>query len=363
MTTRVHICGGLGGVGKTTISAAMAVGLAMAGERVVVLTIDPAKRLSDALCLSDLGNEAQRVPLDNCPGTLDALMLDRKATWDEVVKRYSPDPEKARQLLANRYYRAVSTRLTGSHEYMATEKLFQLVSSGDWDVVVVDTPPSQHALEFFRAPGRVRAILEGRVIRTLVEPSGGGGLFSGATRRVAKLVLGLAGKDVVEDISEFFHLFSDLSSGFRERSGAVMELLHSDRTSLFLVTNASAPDRDDALEFLRGVRERRMRFAGFLVNRVHAPSGLSRTLVEADLPGPPAGMDPARWAVLVHALLALPGQADQAAERHANSVAKVTAAASQSHAWTIPERPRGVRTLEGLVAISGHLPPAAKPLA
>ncbi len=354
MSARVVICGGLGGVGKTTVSAALAVGLAMSGKRVVVLTIDPARRLADALRIEALGNKPTRVPLPDAAGSLDALMLDRKATWDAIVVEHSDDPERARALLDNRYYRAVSTRLTGSHEYMATEKLFELVSSGRWDVVVVDTPPSQHALEFFRAPARIQNLLEGTVMRTLVQPSGG--LLGGATRRVAKLVLRMAGKNVLDDIREFFHLFAHLSEGFRTRSIAVDELLHSERTRFFLVTTAAAPDRSDALEFLQEVRDRGMHFDGFLVNRVHAGAGLSRPLTRRDLPEAPPGVDAGDWDALRDALLRLAQASNRTAARQQAAVNRLVSAAGDVAAWTIPDQPDGVRSLEGLVAISQHLP-------
>ncbi|MBT3219876.1 MAG: ArsA family ATPase, partial [Proteobacteria bacterium] len=138
--TRVLVCCGVGGVGKTTIAAALGVGLARAGEKVVVLTIDPAQRLADALGLERLGNSPTKVSIKG--GELDAMMLDRKATWDEVIRRFSSDEQKAERLLTNRYYKAVSERLTGSHEYMAIEKLYELVETDRWDVVVVDTPPT-----------------------------------------------------------------------------------------------------------------------------------------------------------------------------------------------------------------------------
>ena len=143
--TRVVVCCGVGGVGKTTTSAALGLRLATRGARVCVLTIDPARRLADALGVQ-LGHEPSPVSLE-AEGTLHALMLDRKATWDGMIRRFAPDKDTAESLLANRYYRAVSTRLGGSQEYMAMEKLYELVESGTWDVVVVDTPPTQHALD------------------------------------------------------------------------------------------------------------------------------------------------------------------------------------------------------------------------
>src|SRR5690606_15293435 len=148
---------------------------------------------------------------------------DRKGTWDQVITRFSPSPEAAARLLENRYYRAVSTRLAGSHEYMAIEKLHELVETGRWDVVVVDTPPTQHVLDFFQAPERVRHVFDRSVLGTLVDP--GRGLVGAATRRAVQLVERLAGARVMEDIAEFFSLIGGMSGGFKARSSAVAALL------------------------------------------------------------------------------------------------------------------------------------------
>ncbi|MBW2256182.1 MAG: ArsA family ATPase, partial [Deltaproteobacteria bacterium] len=222
MSTEVLVCCGVGGVGKTTAAAALAIGHALSGRSVVVLTIDPARRLADALSV-ELGNDPRPVSLSELghqgPGTLDGLMLDRKATFDSVVTRFSPSEESTERLLANRYYRAVSERLGGSHEYMAMEKLYDLVTDGRWDLVVVDTPPTQHALDFFRAPERVHRVFDRSVLPALIQP--GKGLIAATTRRVGRVVRHLAGDRVLEDIAEFFNLFSDYAAGFRSRSKAV----------------------------------------------------------------------------------------------------------------------------------------------
>ncbi len=287
--TRVEVCCGMGGVGKTTTAAALGLGLALQGEQVAVLTIDPARRLADALGVRLLGNRPAPVDLTllgyGGSGTLHALMLDRKATWDEVIHRFSPTREAAERLLDNRYYQAVSTRLTGSHEYMATEKLYDLVSAELWDVVVIDTPPAQQTVEFFRAPERVRRVFDQRVLDVLINP--GRGLVSRATRRLVDLIRHLAGESVMRDISEFFTLMSGLSSGFRERHRAVHDLLHSARTGFYLVTSARNPQRQDTLDFLVELSRRGMTFRGFLVNRTTDAPGLQLPLDQALLPSPP----------------------------------------------------------------------------
>ena len=354
--TRVIVCGGVGGVGKTTLAAALGVGLALAGERVVVLTIDPARRLADALGLPELGNQPTQVALPEGGGRLDALMLDRKATWDESVRALSSSPEHAEKVLGNRYYQTMSTRLTGSHEYMATEKLYQLVSAGTWDVVVLDTPPTQHTLEFFNAPKRMSRILDGTMVRML--SSSGGGLLSGATRRVAGVIERLAGAQVLGDIREFFSLVSDLSEGFRSRSAEVHTLLHSERTEFFLVTSAAAPDRADALTFLAELERRKMRFSGFLVNRVRASPVLSRALTASDFPSAPDGVSAEEWTTLVAALGRLPELEADEARLHDQAIAELSAS-GRAALWTVPDLPDGIRSLDGLARMATYLPPAA----
>lgn len=356
-TREIFVCCGVGGTGKTTTSAALGVGHALAGRRVVVLTIDPARRLADALGLESLGNTAREIEVPGATGSLHALMLDRKGTWDQVIRRFSPTPETAEKLLSNRYYRAISTRLTGSHEYMAIEKLHELVESDRWDLVVVDTPPTQHVLDFLHAPDRVRRIFDSSVLRGLVDP--GRGLVGAATRRALTLLERLAGARVMEDIAEFFSLIGELSGGFRARSKAVSELLASHRTRYWLVADANAPERNDLLGFLAALRERRMRFAGFLVNRVARAPDLAggRALPEAV-----DGLDEATWAEWRAALERLASRADEDARRHRDAAAALSSAADGAPVWLIPEIPEGVRNIEGLGALSVYLPPHPRAL-
>jgi anion-transporting ArsA/GET3 family ATPase len=352
--TRVAVCCGVGGTGKTTISAALAVSLASSGEKVAVLTIDPARRLADALGVGALDNVPRRVPLPGGTGSLHAMMLDRKGTWDEVITRRA-SPETAERLLRNPYYRAVSTRLSGSHEYMAVEKLHELVTAGRFDRIVVDTPPTQHVVDFFRAPDRVRGILDQSMLRLLLDPTG---LRGTAARGALSIVGRLAGDRVLGEIREFFELISDLSTGFRERSEAVSALLRSPDTAYWLVSDANAPERNDLLGFLAELREREMAFAGFLVNRVvwppagpFPPREALRAMAEAQ-PG-----DQAAWELVVEALVRLPEAGRARAERQAEAIAALVRGAGGAPAWRIPEVPGGVRSIEGLAALGASLPP------
>ncbi|MEQ1500682.1 MAG: ArsA-related P-loop ATPase [Myxococcota bacterium] len=349
--TKVAVCCGVGGTGKTTISAALAVSYATSGERVVVLTIDPARRLADALGVDALDNVPRRVAVPGVSGTVDALMLDRKSTWDEVIRRRAT-PETAERLLANRYYRAVSTRLSGSHEYMAVEKLYELVASGAYDRVVVDTPPTQHVVDFFRAPDRVRAILD-RSMLSLLDTTGGS-LRGVAARGALSIVNRLAGDKVLGEIREFFDLIADLSAGFRERSDTVATLLQAPDTAYWLVTDANAPERNDLLGFLEELRSRGMSFAGFLVNRVQAPPTGTFPSRQALLA---AGRGVDGWADAVEAIARLPESARALADAHRRAIAELVRGAGGAPAWLVPEIPGGIRSVTGLTDVARCLPP------
>lgn len=356
--TRVVLCCGTGGVGKTTTAAALGVAWALEGKRVVVMTIDPARRLADALGLEGLDNDPRRVALPDLPegASLDALMVDRKATFDAAVERMSDNAEAARRLLGNRYYRAVSTRLTGAHEYMATEKLHQLSTSGNYDVIVVDTPPSQHAIEFFHAPERVQRLFEGAVVQRLINP--GRGLTGGGTRRILKWVLSLVGRDVIEDIGEFFRLMGGVSRGFAAHSNAVGTLLRSDSTTLMLVTSAASPARAGALAFLKQAKEDGLAVDGFVINRFVAPSGVTGDPSEA---AAPQGMDDATWQAWTRALEAERTRRDAIAARHTAAAKELSDAAGGKPVWALPYLADGLRTTSGLAKLAAHLPPGAAP--
>ena len=354
--TSVIVCCGVGGAGKTTTAAALAVSHALAGKRAAVLTIDPAKRLADALGVQ-LGNDPTSIPLEgvaDSTGTLAALMLDREATWRQVIERYASSPEQAQRLMANPYYDAVATRLTGSHEYMAIEKLHQLVTSGDWDVVVLDTPPAQHVLEFFEAPERVRTLLDRGALARLIRP--GNGLMGAAARSARAMVEKIAGSSTMGDITDFFDAMSDLSEDFGRHSDQIVELLASERTRYLLVTDANHPERSDVLGFLAELRNRGMTFAGFLVNRTAPTAQITDPPTEADLNRPP-GMDAATWDLWARALVAIVPLARQRARQHRKDARKLAAAAGGAPVWHLPDVPGGIQDLRGLAALAPFLPP------
>lgn len=347
-TPAIHVCCGVGGTGKTTTAAAMAVGLAHRGQRAVVLTIDPARRLADALGLEALGNQPRRVALPGATGELHALMLDRKATFDQVIHRFAGDADRAARILENRYYRAISTRLTGSHEYMALEKLHQLVTEGAWDAIVVDTPPARHVLDFFEAPARVQNVFDRSVIGGLLQP--GEGFFAGAGNAAMSVVQRLAGDRVMADIAEFFTLVQDIGPGIRARSAEVARLLASDQTRYWLVASADAPERNDLAGFLQTLRERRMTLGGFLINRCAAE--------------PPAEL-PDRWPTLpVDGDAAWRAALDRLLREDRRRYASQWAAAHRlsvrgggAPVWMVPDLADALRTTEGLARLAASLPP------
>jgi anion-transporting ArsA/GET3 family ATPase len=273
---RICVCGGSGGVGKTTTSAAIALGMAAAGAKVAVVTIDPAKRLANALGLDELENEPCRVEPERLAGELEvkgelwAMMLDPKRTFDELIERIAADPEKADEIKANRIYRELSTAVSGSQEFTAVAKLYELARDGDYDLLVLDTPPSRNALDFLDAPGRLTSFLEGRALKVFLRPTGlgmrvlgrGAAPFLAAIRKVT-------GVDLLSDLSTFFGLLGDMTDDFSERAAQVEKLLHSPSTAFLLVTSAQRAAIDEAIWFRRTLSESGLPFAGVIVNRVH----------------------------------------------------------------------------------------------
>jgi anion-transporting ArsA/GET3 family ATPase len=264
----VVVCTGPGGVGKTTIAAAIAMEGARAGRRSVVVTIDPAKRLGDALGLS-LSNEPRRIEGD-WPGELWALMLDTKSTFDSLVAKYAPGPDQAEAILANRFYRNISGALSGTQEYMAMEKLHELHEDARFDLVVVDTPPTRNALDFLDAPRRLTHFLDHRVFRLLMLPARASiKAVNVATQAFLRTVARVVGSDVVQDAVSFFQAFEGMEDGFRERSGRVVALLTDPGTAFVLVT-APRPDVVAEAEYFAGkLADGGIPIGALVENRMH----------------------------------------------------------------------------------------------
>jgi anion-transporting ArsA/GET3 family ATPase len=357
---RVCICAGSGGVGKTTTSAAIASGMAARGNKVAVLTIDPAKRLADSLGLPELGNVERRVDpglfrsegMDTGGGELWAMMLDAKATFDEVVRKHAPDAETRDRILDNRIYRQISNALAGSQEYMAMEKLFELHQEDRYDLLVLDTPPSRNALDFLEAPQRLTQFIEGRSLQVFMKPTGFGmRLFGRGTSMMFSILKRVTGVEVLEDISEFFQAFSGMVAGFRERARRVNELLADERTSFLVVCGPQGEPIEEAVYFHRQLVEAKLPFGGVIVNKVHAV-------------GAPAAEDEQIEAQLADVL----GDAELAArvasnladyralaDRDARNIARLTAEMRTKRVIQVPYLDEDVHDLAGLMRINRYL--------
>ena len=278
---KLIICVGSGGVGKTTTAAAIGLRAAKEGRRVMVLTIDPARRLANALGLSQFGNEETRIKLEEgINGELWAMMLDTQSTFDGLIHRVSPDQDTKERILNNRVYRHISDSFGGSQEYMATEQLYEVVQSGKYDLVVLDTPPVKNALDFLESPGRLVQFLDKRILSWFLSPYEEdrmfGRLFRGTSALVFKLLGYIFGREFLDELAEFLFIFRDLYDGFRERHEAVLKLFEQDTTTFAVVCAPNGPSVAVAGYFLNELKERRMPCAGVLMNQMHPTLG--RTL-------------------------------------------------------------------------------------
>jgi anion-transporting ArsA/GET3 family ATPase len=284
---RILVCCGSGGVGKTTMSAAIGLRAAERGRRAVVLTIDPARRLAQSMGLVELDNEPRRVPgVDgSAGGSLDAMALDMKRTFDEIVEAHS-DPERTAAILANPFYQSLSSSFAGTQEYMAMEKLAQLSrqaqSEGTWDLIIVDTPPSRSALDFLDAPERLGSFLDGQFMRVLIVPARKGGraglrVFNAGMGVVSGILDRILGAQVLEDVRTFAGSLDAMFGSFRERADATYRMLKEPGTT-FVVISAPEPDAlREAAYFVDRLSQDALPLAGLVVNRVHRPRATAIT--------------------------------------------------------------------------------------
>ncbi|GGV70289.1 anion-transporting ATPase [Streptomyces griseoloalbus] len=286
--TRIVVCCGSGGVGKTTTAAALGLRAAERGRKVVVLTIDPARRLAQSMGIDSLDNTPRRVKGidDSAGGELHAMMLDMKRTFDEIVEAHA-DPERATAILGNPFYQSLSAGFAGTQEYMAMEKLGQLRSRDEWDLIVVDTPPSRSALDFLDAPKRLGSFLDGKLIRVLLAPAKVGGRAGMKFLNVGmSMMTGALGKvlggQLLKDVQTFVAAMDSMFGGFRTRADATYKLLQAPGTAFLVV---AAPERDalrEAAYFVERLAAEDMPLAGLVLNRVHG-SGADRLSAERAL--------------------------------------------------------------------------------
>ena len=282
---RVLVTCGSGGVGKTTTAAALAVRAALRGRRVLVCTIDPSRRLATSLGKGQLSGRPRAIELKGLSpargGTLHAMMLDVKGTFDALVTRHTQDAEARDRILKNRFYQHVSAALAGSHEYMAMEKLFELAQDERFELVVLDTPPTRHALDFLEAPDRLLAFLDVGVLRFFLRPYFvAGRLTVKVATRTGAALLKIAdrfmGLQFLQELSEFFLAFEGMYDGFRKRAAEVHALLRAESTGFVLVAGPQPQALEEALFFHHRLVEKRMSFVAFLVNRVHTDPARER---------------------------------------------------------------------------------------
>jgi anion-transporting ArsA/GET3 family ATPase len=336
----IVVCCGSGGVGKTTTAAALALEGAQRGRRACVVTIDPAKRLADALGLEALTNEPRRIEGD-WPGELWALMLDTKSTFDSLVQQHSATPEQARSILDNRLYRNIAGALSGTQEYMAMEKLYELHHSGQFDVVVVDTPPTRNALDFLDAPRRLTRFLDNRVFRLLMIPTRAYlRAVSMATQAFLRTLSRVVGGEVVADAVAFFQAFEGMEAGFRDRAQKVMDLLADPGTAFVLVALPRRDAVEEALFFASRLRESSIHVDALVVNRIHPRFGEGSAAEARAREGP-------LWANLA--------DFREVAEREESHFASLAAQVSPAPVARVPFLAADVHDLDGLRLVGQSL--------
>jgi anion-transporting ArsA/GET3 family ATPase len=362
------MCCGAGGVGKTTAAAALALRAAERGRVVVVLTIDPARRLAQSLGLRELTNNPCRVSptekITMAGGQLHAMMLDMRRTFDEMVQAHS-SPDRAEQIIANPFYQAISSSFSGTQEYMAMEKLGQLVAAGEWDLVVVDTPPSRSALDFLDAPQRLSSLLDGRLIRLLSAPARAG--TRGVRRLVgagiglfAKAISTILGGQMLVDASAFVQAFDTMFGGFRERARATYELLRAPGTAFVVVSTPESDAVREAAYFVDRLATESMPLAGLVLNRTHPvladlPAARAETVAEALERAGQSNPAP-----LAAAVLRLHADRVALAERERRLLARFSRAHPAVAVVTVPALTTDVHDLPGLHRI-GQLLASAQP--
>jgi anion-transporting ArsA/GET3 family ATPase len=345
----ILVCCGSGGVGKTTTAAALALHAAQHGRKACVVTIDPARRLADALGLAALTNVPSLVEgAGREGGELWALMLDTSSTFDEVVRRHAAHPAQAEAILSNRIYRNIAGSLSGTQEYMAMEKLHELhTGSGgqDFDLVVVDTPPTRNALDFLDAPERLTRFIDHKLFRLLTMPARTYlKAVSIAAQAFVRTVTRVVGGEVVADVLAFFNAFEGMEQGFRERAQAVFDLLADPETAFVLVASPRRDAVDEAVYFADKLAEAGIEVQALVVNRVHPSFGEGL---------PPIGPPPAGSALAV--LEQNLAELDAIAGRERAHLATLTARVDPAPTARVPLLPGDVHDIDGLTLVAAHL--------
>jgi anion-transporting ArsA/GET3 family ATPase len=355
---RICICVGAGGVGKTTTSAALAVGLAARGQKVAVVTIDPARRLAAALGLGELSGEPRRIDPAllaaqgvEAPGELWAMALDVKRTFDDVIIRLAPDEDSRDEILENPVYRELSSAISGVQELGAVTKLYELSSEYDFDVIVLDTPPSRNALDFLQAPENMLRFLEGRALKVFLAPGGlAARVFGRGTGLVFAIFARVTGVDLLGELSTFFKSLSGIIDGFGERIRGVAELLRDSDTSFLIVTSPEPEPAREAVFLAQELTAAGMARDGVIVNRVHLHGldGQPAEAVEALLAGE-LGDSLARR--VTHNL----ADFDVLMSRDRETIARLRSELDEPDPVIVPHLDEDIQDLAGLARIAGYL--------
>ncbi len=344
----IIICCGSGGVGKTTAAAAIGIAAARNGRRVVVVTIDPAKRLADALGLHvELGNEPHRiVSAQTDPGELWAMMLDTQATFNQVVRTHSADSEQVDRITSNRFFQNISRNLSGTQEYMAAEKLYQLHGDARFNLVVIDTPPTREALNFLDAPSRLIRFLDHRLYRFLLTPARSGlKVVTAAMQPIVRAIARVVGAQALDDALAFFRAFDGMDEGFRKRALEVVTLLRSPTTSYVVVTSPNLETVAEADYFVSKLRDEGMSTAALIVNRIQ-PSFATNLAVQT--PEPSFDLEQAALQRNLH-------QLNERARKQHSCVEKLIANVSPAPVRFVPLLAHDVASTDTLGVVALHL--------
>lgn len=364
---QILVCVGTGGVGKTTVSAALGLLAAEYGRRTLVLTIDPARRLADALGIASLGNEPQRVDLPHLPGEYSAMMLDTKHTFDQLIERIAKDGEARARILDNPIYQHATESLSGTSEYAAMEKVLELSESGHYDLIVVDTPPAQHALDFLEAPQRLIEFLDSRLVKVLVQPAMAAGrfgmqLFQRPIHAVLSLIERITGVGFLEDLSEFLLAIDDLSDGFKARADRIQDALRGDHAGFVLIAGPGPESVVNAQLFVAQLDRIRIPLRGVVVNRMRSwppggapsPALLSHSSLEDEINQLAKALaDPPDTAAAGAVVAAARAQAERARDDRQACIPLYDDAETRGCFFReIPELPEDVHDLEGLAHVT-----------
>jgi anion-transporting ArsA/GET3 family ATPase len=344
----ILVCAGSGGVGKTTVAAVLALEGARQGRRAVVVTIDPAKRLADALGLEGLSNTPSRID-GEWPGELWAMMLDTKSTFDALVAKHAPDAAQAERILRNRFYRNISSALSGTQEYMAMEKLYELHDESHFDLVVVDTPPTRNALDFIDAPRRLTRFLDHRLYRILMAPTRAYlKALNFAAQAFFRTVTKVVGGEVLDDALAFFAAFEGMEQGFRDRADKVLELLSDERTAFVLVASPRRDTVEEAAFFAEKLAEAGIPVQALVVNRVHPRFGEGLPEAAAERATTLAGTE-------LGSLYANLADFRLVAAREEEHLVGLAEQVAPAPVVRVPFLRSDVHDLDGLAEVAGHL--------